>query len=144
MAPVGALGTMALAESTEEKKASWKWRVFSVGGVIGLAFGTIYVLLPAVSGLLFTEPIRIIPIPWVELTPYTEKILPAVATGIQFDLGLFFIGMVLPFWAVIGGLIGIIITFVANPVLTSTASCTAGIRVWRLLKQSLQTTSTFI
>ncbi|WP_421901692.1 peptide transporter [Maridesulfovibrio sp.] len=117
MAPVGALGTMALAESTEEKKASWKWRVFSVGGVIGLAFGAIYVLLPAVSGLLFTEPIRIIPIPWVELTPYTEKILPAVATGIQFDLGLFFIGMVLPFWAVIGGLIGIIITFVANPVL---------------------------
>ena len=117
MAPVGALGTMALAESTEEKKASWKWRVFSVGGVIGLAFGAVYVLLPAVSGLLFTEPIRIIPIPWVELTPYTEKILPAVATGIQFDLGLFFIGMVLPFWAVIGGLIGIIITFVANPVL---------------------------
>ena len=117
MAPVGALGTMALAESTEEKKASWKWRVFSVGGVIGLAFGTIYVLLPAVSGLLFTEPIRIIPIPWVELTPYTEKILPAVATGIQFDLGLFFIGMVLPFWAVIGGLIGIVITFIANPFL---------------------------
>ncbi|TIH19938.1 peptide transporter [Marinifilum sp. JC120] len=117
MAPVGALGTMALAESTEEKQASWKWRVFSVGGVIGLAFGAVYVLLPAVSGLLFTEPIRIIPIPWIELTPYTEKILPAVATGIQFDLGLFFIGMVLPFWAVIGGLIGIIITFVANPVL---------------------------
>ncbi|HAS90129.1 MAG TPA: peptide transporter, partial [Desulfovibrio sp.] len=83
----------------------------------GLAFGTIYVLLPAVSGLLFTEPIRIIPIPWIELTPYTEKILPAVATGIQFDLGLFFIGMVLPFWAVIGGLIGIIITFAANPFL---------------------------
>ncbi|WP_320169567.1 peptide transporter [Maridesulfovibrio sp.] len=117
MAPVGALGTMALAESTEEKQASWKWRVFSVGGVIGLAFGTVYVLLPAVSGLLFTEPIRLIPIPWIELTPYTEKILPAVATGIQFDLGLFFIGMVLPFWAVIGGLIGIIITFAANPVL---------------------------
>ncbi len=117
MAPVGALGTMALAESTEEKQASWKWRVFSIGGVIGLAFGAIYVLLPAVSGLLFTEPIRLIPIPWIELTPYTEKILPAVATGIQFDLGLFFIGMVLPFWAVIGGLIGIIITFVANPVL---------------------------
>lgn len=117
MAPVGALGTMALAESTEEKQASWKWRVFSVGGVIGLAFGAVYVLLPAVSGLIFTEPIRLIPIPWIELTPYTEKILPAVATGIQFDLGLFFIGMVLPFWAVIGGLIGIIITIVANPFL---------------------------
>ncbi len=117
MAPVGALGTMALAESTEEKETSWKWRVFSIGGVIGLAFGAVYVLLPAVSGLIFTEPIRLIPIPWIELTPYTEKILPAVATGIQFDLGLFFIGMVLPFWAVIGGLIGIIVTFIANPIL---------------------------
>jgi hypothetical protein len=117
MAPVGALGTMALAESTEDKKKSWKWRVFSIGGVIGLIFGSIYVLLPVVSGLIFAEPIRLIPIPWVELTGYTEEALPAVATGIQFDLGLIFIGMVLPFWAVIGGFIGLIITVVANPLL---------------------------
>jgi hypothetical protein len=117
MAPVAALGTMALAESTEEKQKSWKWRVFSIGGVIGLVFGSIYVLLPTVSGLILMEPIRLIPIPWVELTGHTEDILPAVATGIQLDLGLVFIGMVLPFWAVIGGLIGIVITFVANPIL---------------------------
>ena len=117
MAPVGALGTMALAESTEEKKQSWKWRVFSIGGVIGLLFGGIYILLPSLSGLFFTEPIRLIPIPWIELTRHTEKVLPAVATGIQLDLGLLFIGMVLPFWAVIGGLIGLIITIVANPIL---------------------------
>jgi hypothetical protein len=117
MAPVAALGTMALAESTEEKQKSWKWRVFSIGGVIGLIFGSIYVLLPTVSGLILIEPIRLIPIPWVELTAHTEDILPAVATGIQLDLGLIFIGMVLPFWAVIGGLVGIIITFVANPIL---------------------------
>ena len=119
MAPVGALGTMALAESTEEKQKSWKWRIFSIGGVIGLAFGGIYVLLPTVSGLLLSEPIRLIPIPWVELTRQTEGVLPAVATGIQLDIGLIFLGMVLPFWAVIGGLIGILITFVANPILYS-------------------------
>ena len=59
MAPVAALGTMALAESTEEKKEGWKWRVFSIGGVIGLAFGAVYVLLPVASGLIFTEAIRI-------------------------------------------------------------------------------------
>ena len=53
----------------------------------------------------------------MELTGHTEDILPAVATGIQFDLGLVFVGMVLPFWAVIGGLIGLLITFAANPVL---------------------------
>ncbi|MEW6218906.1 MAG: peptide transporter [Thermodesulfobacteriota bacterium] len=117
MAPVGALGTMALAESTDDAAKSWKWRVFSIGGVIGLAFGGLYVLLPTLSGLMFTEPIRLIPIPWVELTSHTEAILPAVAFGLQLDLGLVFIGMVLPFWAVIGGLVGLIITMIANPIL---------------------------
>jgi hypothetical protein len=117
MAPVGALGTMALAESTEDRQKGWKWRVFSIGGVIGLLFGGVYVLLPTVSGLIFTESIQLIPIPWIELTRRTEEILPAVATGIQLDLGLLFVGMVLPFWAVIGGLIGLIITIIANPIL---------------------------
>jgi hypothetical protein len=117
MAPVGALGTMALAESTEDKKKSWKWRVFSIGGIIGLVFGGLYVLLPTVSGLVLMEPIRLIPIPWVELTPHTERMLPAVATGIQLDLTVLFVGMVLPFWAVIGGFLGVLITFIANPVL---------------------------
>ncbi|EKO39574.1 MAG: hypothetical protein B193_1731 [Solidesulfovibrio magneticus str. Maddingley MBC34] len=119
MAPVGALGTMALAESTEDRKSGWKWRVFSIGGMIGLAFGAIYVLFPVVSGLVFTEPVRLIPIPWADFTRNTEAWLPAVATGIQFDLGLVFTGMVLPFWAVIGGLVGLIITIVANPILYS-------------------------
>ncbi|MGB3221506.1 MAG: peptide transporter [Desulforhopalus sp.] len=119
MAPVAALGTMALAESAEEKKESWKWRVFSIGGVIGLAFGFLYVVLPIISGLIFTEQIRLIPIPWIELTSYTEDILPAVATGLQLDLGLIFIGMVLPFWAVMGGLVGLIITIILNPILYS-------------------------
>ncbi len=117
MAPVGALGTMALAESSDEKDKGWKWRVFSIGAVIGLLFGAVYVLLPVVSGLIFTEPITLIPIPWIELTRHTEAALPAVATGIQLDLGLVFVGMVLPFWAVIGGLIGLIITVVLNPIL---------------------------
>ncbi len=117
MAPVGALGTMALAESADEREKGWKWRLFSIGGVIGLLFGGLYVLLPTLSGLLFTEPIRLIPIPWVELTRHTERLLPAVATGIQLDLGLIFIGMVLPFWAVMGGLAGLLITLAANPLL---------------------------
>ncbi|WP_028326018.1 peptide transporter [Desulfatirhabdium butyrativorans] len=117
MAPVGALGTMALAESADERQKGWKWRVFSIGGIIGLLFGAVYVLLPTISGLFFTESITIFPIPWVELTRKTEDFLPAVATGIQLDLGLVFIGMVLPFWAVIGGFIGLLITIVANPIL---------------------------
>jgi len=117
MAPVAALGTIALAESTEEVKKPWKWRLFSIGGAIGLSFGAIYVLLPAMTGVLLNQPIRLIPIPWLELTKNTESILPAVATGIQLDLGLVFIGMVLPFWAVIGSFLGVVITFVLNPIL---------------------------
>jgi hypothetical protein len=117
MAPVGALGTMALADNSADRKTSWKWRVFSTGGVIGLVFGSLYVLLPSATGLFFTEPVHLIPIPWVELTRHTEGVLPAVATGIQLDLGLVFIGMVLPFWAVIGGLAGLLITLLLNPLL---------------------------
>jgi hypothetical protein len=117
MAPVAALGTMALAESTEEREKSWKWRVFSIGGVLGLLFGGVYVLLPALSSLVLIEPVRLIPIPWIDLTLHTEDWLPAVATGIQLDLGLVFIGMVLPFWAVMGGLGGLVITVIANPIL---------------------------
>jgi hypothetical protein len=117
MAPVGALGNMALAESTERDTTSWKWRIFSIGGMIGLVFGSLYVLLPAASGVILSEPIQIFPIPWIELTHVTEDLFPAVATGIQLDLGLFFIGMVLPFWAVIGGGIGFLLTLIANPIL---------------------------
>lgn len=117
MAPVGALGNMALAESTQRKEDSWKWRLFSIGGMIGLCFGAIYVLLPAASGVILNEPVHLLPIPWVELTDVTEDFMPAVATGFNFDLGLLFLGMVLPFWAVIGGGIGLIITFIANPIL---------------------------
>ncbi len=117
MAPVGALGNMALAESTQKGEGGWKWRVFSIGGMMGLGFGALYVLLPAASGVVLSEPIRLIPIPWIELTNVTEDFLPAVAMGIQLDLGLLFIGMVLPFWAVIGGGIGFLITLIANPIL---------------------------
>lgn len=117
MAPVGALGNMALAESTSRKETGWKWKVFSIGAMIGLSFGAVYVLLPAVSGVMLSEPIRILPIPWVDLTHVTENIFPAVATGIQLDLGLVFLGMVLPFWAVIGGAVAILITLFANPIL---------------------------
>ncbi|MCE5245198.1 MAG: peptide transporter [Syntrophobacteraceae bacterium] len=119
MAPVGALGNMALAESTRKEESGWKWRVFSIGGMIGLSFGALYVLLPAASATVLSEPIRLFPIPWIELTNVTEDVLPAVATGIQLDLGLLFVGMVLPFWAVIGGGIGFIVTLIANPILYS-------------------------
>ena len=117
MASVGAAGALALAESTAEEKQTWRWRTFSVGSMMGLVFGVIYFGVPAVSSTVLGKSIQIIPIPWIELTDKTQKVLPAVATGIRLDLTLVLVGMVLPFWAVVGGALGFLITAVANPYL---------------------------
>lgn len=115
MAPVGAMGVVALAE--EDDEASWKWRAFSIGGAIGMIFGFVYMGVPILSNAVFGITMQPLPIPFVDWTGKTENILPAVATGLSFDMGSFLIGMVLPWWAVVGAFIGLIITFIANPTL---------------------------
>ncbi|MBN1807536.1 MAG: peptide transporter [Planctomycetes bacterium] len=118
MAPVGALGVTALADSGDETQR-WRWRCFSLGGVMGLAFGAIYAGVPAVTSVLFNHPVKIIPIPWLDLTAAvsTRDFMPAVPLNLVFDLTLVIVGMVLPFWAVVGGFIGLIVTWILNPIL---------------------------
>jgi len=118
MAPVNALGITALAESGEGGR-SWRWKFFSMGAVLGLVFGMIYMGLPAVTGALFEEPITLIPIPWLDLTPHvsTEEFLPALPVNLVFDMTYVIIGMVLPYWAVVGGFLGLIATCIMNPLL---------------------------
>jgi hypothetical protein len=116
MAPVGAAGAMALAESAQEKQ-SWRWRTFSIGTMIGLSFGAIYAALPAITGAVLGTPIKIIPLPFIELTDKTADYLPAVAVCLTIDLGLLLLGMVLPYWAVIGGMVAVLSTFLLNPLL---------------------------
>lgn len=132
MAPLGAQGILALSEELEEEKdrgaavpiggsdphsTRWRWRVFSIGGMIGLVFGTVYLGLPTISGALLDRPIVILPIPFVDWTAQTGESLPAVALGISLDLGQVLLGMMLPFFAMLGSFIGLLITVVANPVL---------------------------
>ncbi len=116
MAPVHAMGVTALAESVTGKD-TWRWRVFSIGAMIGLAFGTLYIGLPAVSGVMFHQPIQMLPIPWKELTYTTEGVLPAVPMGLSWDLTHVLVGMVLPFWAMVGEFGGLVITMILNPLL---------------------------
>ncbi len=108
MAPVGASGITALA-NTRDAAQKWRWRCFSIGGVIGLVFG--------VTGAILAKPLMLIPIPWVDFTPALGKYLPATPMNLTFDLGLIFMGMVIPFWAVIGGILGVVINCIANPLL---------------------------
>ena len=121
MAPIGAQGITALVEQQSEEgrgakltATNWRWRVFSIGGVLGLAFGAVYTALPTISTAIFDSPIQILPIPWVDFTPKTGNFLPAVATGLSLDLGQLVLGMVLPFFAMLGSFVGLIFTIIAN------------------------------
>ena len=129
LAPLGAQGILALSEEQEEENPNrdmsqpmdpqkkWRWRVFSIGTVIGICFGAVYIGLPIITGALLQKPIVLLPIPFVDWTPKTGEYLPAVATGISLDLGLVIMGMVLPFYAVLGSVIGAVSMFIANPLL---------------------------
>jgi len=116
MAPVGASGAVALAESAAEKQ-TWRWRTFSIGSMLGLMYGAIYFAVPAITGALFGQAIQIIPIPFIDLTDKTADVLPAVAVCLSVDLGIIIWGFVMPFWAVVGGLIAVVSMFVMNPLL---------------------------
>ena len=116
MAPVGAQGVMALCEG-EKGERTWRWTAFSIGTMLGLAFGVIQIGVPAVSSAFLEKPIVILPIPWFDLTRVTEGALPATPTGIIIDLGLILGGFVIPFWAVVGSACSVLLTFVLNPIL---------------------------
>ncbi|MDI9602906.1 MAG: peptide transporter [Armatimonadota bacterium] len=116
MAPVAAQGATALAE-THSKSETWRWRVFSIGSMIGLAFGAIYAGIPALTGAVLKRPINILPIPWVDFTTGTENLLPAVPMGLDTNLGTIMVGFVLPFWLVVGGAAAALVTIIVNPVL---------------------------
>jgi len=132
MAPIQAQGALALTEvekSEEElekeeeeaakkgEKTFSKWRIFSLGSVIGIAFGVIQIGVPAVTGLLLDKPFFIIPQPFIDTTTLTESILPATPTGLILDVGIILLGFVLPFWAVVGSFTAILLTVVLNPIL---------------------------
>ena len=122
MAPIGAQGVLALAEDADEVKdttARWRWRTFSIGGALGMAFAVVYIMLPAVSQAFFNDRLEVFPIPFVDWTTKTQGLMPAVATGLSFDLGNVIVGMVVPFFAVVGSAIGMIATFIINPMLQS-------------------------
>ena len=116
LAPVAAQGATALAEG-DEGRDSWRWRVFSVGMGIGLLFGAVYVGLPALTGLIASDPIVLLPIPWIDLTRTTQGILPAAPLGIGTDLGLVLLGMVLPFWIVVGTFAAAMVHALGSPIL---------------------------
>jgi hypothetical protein len=121
MVPVGAQGILAMAEQVEgSAKAAGsnvRWRMFCVGSGIGMIFGLIYMGLPTITGSFFDNPLMVFKIPFADFTAYTEDFLPAVATGMSFDMGNLILGMTLPYFSMLGSFIGLMFTFIMNPIL---------------------------
>ena len=82
-----------------------------------MVFAALYAALPAISGAFLAEPISIFPIPFKDLTSSTESFLPAMPMILGLNLGSFLVGMVLPFSAVVGTFVGLLIILIANPLL---------------------------
>ena len=116
MAPVGASGITALVE-TGESHEPWRWNCFSIGGMIGIIYGAVYIALPAITGSILPKPLMLIPIPFIDFTPSLGHILPATPINLTLDFGLILTGMVLPFWAVIGGGLSVLGLMIVNPML---------------------------
>ena len=120
MAAVAAQGATALAEGAGDSDkggpASWRWQVFATGMGIGLLFGGIYVGLPALTGLIASRPLELLPIPWIDFTRDLEHLLPATPLGVSTDLGLVLAGFVLPFWVVVGAFSAAVLQMALNPV----------------------------
>jgi uncharacterized membrane protein len=102
LAQIGAEGATALAESDRRDEGSWRWNVFSLLGVIGVVWGLVYMGIPTLSATLFGTRVALIPIPFLDLTPYTQAFLPSAALAIGFDLGLIVLAFVIPWRVVVG------------------------------------------
>jgi hypothetical protein len=138
LAPISAQGAMALEEAEmsgepseqelmsrpadllrrgQRKRSGRRWRLFSLGATVGIAFGFLQVGVPTITGIFLDKPVFLLPQPFVDTTTLTQSILPATPTGVTLDLGIILLGMVLPFWAVIGTFLAILGTMAANPLL---------------------------
>ena len=116
-APIAASGATALAEAST-KEDSWRWQVFSTGTIVGLIFGFFYLAIPIFTGVALGKPVTILPIPFMDLTPNTERILPTALTGYNPDLGLVLFGFILPYSIVLGSFMSSVLAqIVANPIM---------------------------
>lgn len=103
LAPIQAEGAIALAESSQDKdKKGFRQYCFSIGAMIGAVFGFFYAAIPILSSAFFGKPLRLIPIPFLDLTQNIESVLPGANLGIALNLGLVFTGFVIPWRIAVG------------------------------------------
>ncbi len=119
LAPIHAEGAIALAETSQDKnKKGYRQSCFATGVMMGAAFGLIYVAVPVLSQALIGQTIQFLPIPFLDLTQLFEDYMPAAVLGISLNMGLLFVGFVLPWRVVIGTVVTSIgFQVLLNPIL---------------------------
>ncbi|MFH1731926.1 MAG: peptide transporter [Planctomycetota bacterium] len=115
-APVGAAGIVALSTDRGDE-TTWRWRCFAIGGMIGMVWGAVYVCVPMITQVILPKRVELIPLIWIDFTEQVSRYLPAVPFNLVLNLGAFLSGMIIPFWGVMGGFLGLVITMCANPIL---------------------------
>jgi len=118
-APMRAAGIVALAEGRQDEK-SWRQRCFAIGGMMGIVWGVIFICVPMVTQVLLPKRIELIPLVFIDFTPQVGTILPAVPFNLVLNFGAFLSGMIVPWWGVVGSFVGLVITWIANPILQRT------------------------
>ncbi len=119
LAAVHAEGAIALAETSQDKhKNSYRQSCFATGVIVGAVFGLFYVAVPTLSQAFLERPIQLLPIPFLDLTVACERFLPGGVIGLSLNLGLLFIGFVLP-WRICVGMVisSVFFQMLLNPIL---------------------------
>ena len=115
MAPIQAQGATALAETTGRSE-TWRWRVFSVGSMVGLFWGFLYIGIPSLTGVMMSEPIQILKIPFIDFTQSIESFAPTGVFALSTDFGQILTGFVLPFPVIMTEFIAALCSqFILNP-----------------------------
>ena len=115
-APVSAAGIVALSTDRGEE-TTWRWRCFAIGGMLGIAWGAVFICVPMITEVILPKRVELIPMIFIDLTEQVTQYLPAVPFNLVLNFGAFLTGMIVPFWGVVGGFIGLVITMIANPIL---------------------------
>jgi hypothetical protein len=118
-APVRAAGIVALSTDRADE-VPWRKRCFAIGSAIGMVWGAVYLCVPMITQAILPKRIELIPLIFIDFTPQVGAVLPAVPFNLVLNLGAFLTGMIVPWWGVVGGFCGLVITWIANPLLQAT------------------------
>ena len=102
--PMEEVSAVAITSMTSEERRPIQ--ILSFSAVFGFIWGFIVYALPFIMQAYTGTLVWFIPVPWIDVTRYIEIVLPGAALGLSTSLGSYATGLVVPFNAAIGILIG--------------------------------------